>query len=41
MSNDKLRYTAVDCIFHCSDKNVVLTTSVAGAPQVRLSIYVT
>jgi len=30
--------TAVDCILHCSDKNVVLTTSVAGA-QARLSQY--
>jgi len=30
--------TAVDCILHCSDKNVVLTTSVAGA-RARPSQY--
>jgi len=37
--NDKLRYvTAVDCILHCSDKNVVLTSSVAGA-RARPSQY--
>jgi len=33
--------TAVDCILYCSDKNVVLTISVAGARHIHLSIYVT
>ena len=38
--NDKLRYccTAVGCILHCSDKNVVLTITVAGA-RARPSQY--
>jgi len=36
--NGKLRYRCrpIDCILHCSDKNVVLTTSVAGARAVFL-----
>jgi len=37
--------TAVDCIPHCSDKNVVLFSTMAPAllvlGHVRLSIYVT